>query len=75
MRKDDMLVALINEAKEDVNAADELIRTYMPFIKNETSKFIMRLLTLKYVTKKLFISLKITLFADAKLAKISINIL
>lgn len=42
MRKDDMLVALINEAKEDVNAADELIRTYMPFIKNETAKFLKR---------------------------------
>ncbi|MBE6608117.1 MAG: RNA polymerase subunit sigma [Ruminococcaceae bacterium] len=42
MRKDDMLVALINEAKEDVNAADEMIRTYMPFIKNETAKFLRR---------------------------------
>lgn len=42
MKKDDMLLALINEAKEDCSAADEMIGTYMPFIKSETAKFLKR---------------------------------
>ncbi len=42
MKKDDLLAARISEAKQDPDAADEMISTYMPFIRSETSKFLRR---------------------------------
>lgn len=39
------LILRVKEAKEDMRAADELIRAYMPFIRKETSKFLKRSVT------------------------------
>ncbi|MBQ3948087.1 MAG: RNA polymerase subunit sigma, partial [Ruminococcus sp.] len=36
------LVSKVYRAKKDSQAADELIETYMPFIKSETAKFLKR---------------------------------
>lgn len=45
-RENDILPDIVSKvyaAKNDVQAADELVRQYMPFIKSETAKFIHRL--------------------------------
>lgn len=42
MSKDHSIVQQIELAQQDVNAADELIRTYQPFIRAEVSRFINR---------------------------------
>ena len=36
------IIAWVRDAKEDMQAADEMIRTYMPFISRETAKFLKR---------------------------------
>ena len=36
------IVEQVYAAKEDVRAADDLIRAYLPFIKAETAKFLKR---------------------------------
>ncbi len=37
------IVALVYAAKENINAADDLVRKYLPFIKSETAKFLGRM--------------------------------
>ena len=37
------IVAHVYAAKEDAQAADELVRQYLPFIKSETAKFLKRI--------------------------------
>ena len=39
------LILRVKEAKDDMRAADELIRSYMPFIRKETAKFLKRPVT------------------------------
>lgn len=45
MQQEHQIIAQVYAAKGDLQKADELIRTYIPFIKKETSKFISRLCT------------------------------
>ena len=40
MNQDHAIIAKVKQAKEDMRAADELIRAYMPFIRNQTAKFL-----------------------------------
>jgi len=42
MQNGHQIIALVNDAKGDIRLADELIRTYIPFIKAEASKFLSR---------------------------------
>ncbi len=42
MSHDHSLIHWIKDAKEDMTAADEMIRAYMPFIRKETAKFLNR---------------------------------
>ena len=42
MNDENRIIQQVYAAKEDVQAADELIGTYMPFIKAETAKFLKR---------------------------------
>ncbi len=43
MKDEHEIIGQVYAAKEDVQAADDLIRVYMPFIKAETAKFLKRL--------------------------------
>jgi len=45
MEKDHEIVRLVYEAKENNEAADDLIRRYIPFIRAEASKFMSRFCT------------------------------
>ena len=40
MNDEHKIIQQVYEAKKDVQAADQLIRTYMPFIRAETAKFL-----------------------------------
>jgi len=40
MNQDHAIILKVKQAKEDMRAADELIRAYMPFIRNQTAKFL-----------------------------------
>ncbi len=42
MNEEHVLVSQVYEAKEDMEAADRLIGTYLPFIKSETAKYLKR---------------------------------
>ena len=42
MNDEHKIVEQVYAAKEDVQAADDLIRAYLPFIKAETAKFLKR---------------------------------
>lgn len=42
MKEGNTIVLQVQEAREDVQAADQLIRDYLPFIKAETAKFLKR---------------------------------
>ena len=42
MNNEHKIVQQVYAAKEDVQAADRLIGTYLPFIKTETAKFLKR---------------------------------
>ena len=42
MNDEHKIIQQVYEAKKDVQAADQLIRTYMPFIRAETAKFLKR---------------------------------
>lgn len=42
MNNEHSIVSQVYAAKEDVRAADDLIRTYLPFIKSEAAKFLKR---------------------------------
>ena len=42
MNNEHNIVSYVYAAKEDTQAADRLIGTYMPFIKTETAKFMKR---------------------------------
>lgn len=42
MKEDANIIRQVIAAKEDIQAADELIRSYMPFIKAETARFLKR---------------------------------
>ncbi len=42
MKQEHEIIQQVYEAKEDMQAADQLIRTYLPFIKTETAKFLQR---------------------------------
>ena len=37
------IVARVYAAKENAQAADELVRQYLPFIKSETARFLKRI--------------------------------
>ena len=45
MQKEHQIIAQVYAAKESMEKADYLIRTYIPFIRKETSKFISRICT------------------------------
>ena len=45
MNIDHSIIIKVRQAKEDMRAADELIRAYMPFIRNQTAKFLKRPVT------------------------------
>ncbi len=45
MRNEHQIIAQVYEAKEDLQAADDLIRVYTPFIRAEVSRFISRVCT------------------------------
>lgn len=45
MNTDHSIIVKVREAKEDMRAADELIRAYMPFIRSQTAKFLKRQIT------------------------------
>lgn len=42
MNREHDIAAMVYAAREDVRAADDLVRQYMPFIKSETAKFMHR---------------------------------
>ena len=42
MNDEHKIIQQVYAAKEDIQAADDLIRAYLPFIKAETAKFLMR---------------------------------
>lgn len=42
MKRNDSIVELVNESKKDMQAANNFIVAYMPYIKSETSKFMNR---------------------------------
>jgi len=42
MNHEHQIVRMVHAAKNDMMAADELIRTYLPFIRSETAKFLQR---------------------------------
>lgn len=42
MKTENIIVSRVYAAKEDGQAADELVREYLPFIKSETAKFLRR---------------------------------
>ena len=43
MNDTDKIIQQVYEAKENTQAADQLIGTYMPFIKAQTAKFLKRM--------------------------------
>lgn len=45
MHKEHQIIALVTEAKNDMQKADALIRSYVPFIRAEASKFMSRVCT------------------------------
>lgn len=45
MQKDHQIISQVYAAKENIQKADELIRSYIPFIRSEVSKFLSRLCT------------------------------
>ena len=45
VKKEQQIINLVYNAKTDVKEADELIRSYIPFIRSECSKFMKRICT------------------------------
>ena len=45
MQSENQIVKMVYDAKADLQKADNLIRTYIPFIRSEVSKCISRLCT------------------------------
>ena len=43
MEQEHALVTMVYAAKDDTQAADDLVRQYLPFIRSETAKFLHRM--------------------------------